>query len=182
MRVGARESGRRRDGLVGGSQAGGLLARGPCRPHVRHDPILDWVGSNRAKCPLRHLVHRWAAEDAFSVHSRLKNGASSVVQSSICDSGPLLMLTRIAGTIGAIRIEFDKVFVNDSDRRSPHIWLKRAHARADDDCSAIDRRRQTPGPHITCNAHLAAVHRGTCSPVAAARGDQLLRELGALAR
>ena len=59
--------------------------------------------------------HGWTAEDSFTVHFRTVSGAAGVIQSSISDAGPPLIVTRIAGSEGALRIENGKVYVVNAD-------------------------------------------------------------------
>ena len=56
--------------------------------------------------------HGWTAEDTFVVHFRLRSGVVGVMQSSAADWGRMLMVTRIAGTIGAVSLDGDKVTVS----------------------------------------------------------------------
>ena len=59
--------------------------------------------------------HGWSAEDSATIHFRAENGASGVIQTSISDMGDPLIVTRIAGTKGAVRIQDGEVYLTDAD-------------------------------------------------------------------
>ena len=56
--------------------------------------------------------HGWTAEDTFVVHFRLRSGVVGTMQSSAADWGRILMVTRIAGTAGAVSLDGDRVTVS----------------------------------------------------------------------
>jgi predicted dehydrogenase len=58
--------------------------------------------------------HGWTAEDTFVVHFRLRSVVVGVMQSSAADWGPILMVTRIAGSAGSASLEGDRVTVSTS--------------------------------------------------------------------
>jgi predicted dehydrogenase len=58
--------------------------------------------------------HGWTAEDTFIVHFRLRSGVVGVMQSSAGDWGRILMVTRVAGTTGAVSLDGDKVTLSTS--------------------------------------------------------------------
>jgi predicted dehydrogenase len=51
----------------------------------------------------------WTAEDSYIVHFRLRSGVDGIMQSSAADWGRILMVTRIAGTDGAVTLDGDMV-------------------------------------------------------------------------
>jgi predicted dehydrogenase len=61
------------------------------------------------------VEHGWTVEDSYSVRFRLHSGVDGVLQASASDRGPMLFLTRIAGTAGTIWAEGDTVQVADAD-------------------------------------------------------------------
>ena len=64
---------------------------------------------------LPRVVDRgWSAEDAFSVQFRSRGGCAGVMQSVASDRGPMLFVTRVAGTEGAVWAEGDRVRVSDA--------------------------------------------------------------------
>jgi predicted dehydrogenase len=54
------------------------------------------------------------AEDSYSAHFRLRNGVEGVMQSTAGAWGPPMFATRIAGSGGTLRVEFDDVWVDDA--------------------------------------------------------------------
>jgi predicted dehydrogenase len=59
--------------------------------------------------------HPWTAEDAYLVHFRLRGGCTGLLQSVAADRGPMLFVTRVAGTRGTAWTEGDRVRVADAD-------------------------------------------------------------------
>jgi predicted dehydrogenase len=53
--------------------------------------------------------HGWTAEDTFVAHFRLRSGLAGVIQSSAADWGRILIVTRIAGSEGAVSLDGDTV-------------------------------------------------------------------------
>jgi predicted dehydrogenase len=93
-------------------QGGGWL--GAHAPHVI-DQIRSTLGEFDAVCAaLPHMVERaWTVEDTYTVHFRLESGVEGVMQSTAADWGPLLIMSRIAGSAGTIWAEGDHVQVAD---------------------------------------------------------------------
>jgi predicted dehydrogenase len=56
----------------------------------------------------------WTAEDTYSVHFRLASGCVGTMQGSAADWGPILMVSRIAGSEATIWTEGDVVRVADA--------------------------------------------------------------------
>jgi predicted dehydrogenase len=56
----------------------------------------------------------WSAEDSYTVHFRLRNGTEGIMQSTASDRGPLVMMTRIVGSLGTVWAEGDTVRVADA--------------------------------------------------------------------
>jgi predicted dehydrogenase len=56
----------------------------------------------------------WDVEDAYTLHFRTRTGVDGVMQSSAASWGPMLIHTRIAGTLGTLAISGDAVRVADS--------------------------------------------------------------------
>ena len=54
------------------------------------------------------------AEDSYSAHFRLRSGVEGVMQSTAGAWGAPMFATRIAGTHGTVRVEFDTVWVDDA--------------------------------------------------------------------
>jgi predicted dehydrogenase len=63
----------------------------------------------------RVAEHSWKVEDAFLVHFRLRTGLVGIMQSVASDRGPMLFVTRIAGTRGTVWAGGDRVRVTDAD-------------------------------------------------------------------
>jgi predicted dehydrogenase len=59
--------------------------------------------------------HAWTAEDAYLVHFRLRDGCVGVLESVASDRGPMLFVTRVAGTLGTAWAEGDRVRIADAD-------------------------------------------------------------------
>jgi predicted dehydrogenase len=59
--------------------------------------------------------HAWTAEDAYLVHFRLRSGCVGVMESVASDRGPMLFVTRVAGTGGTAWAEGDRVRVADAN-------------------------------------------------------------------
>ena len=57
----------------------------------------------------------WTAEDAYLVHFRLRGGCTGLLQGVAADRGPMLFVTRVAGTHGTAWAEGDRVRVADAD-------------------------------------------------------------------
>jgi predicted dehydrogenase len=53
--------------------------------------------------------HDWTAEDSYTVHFRLRSGATGVLQASAGDWGPPVIVVRIAGSEGTVWAEGDTV-------------------------------------------------------------------------
>jgi predicted dehydrogenase len=58
--------------------------------------------------------HAWSAEDAYLVHFRLRGGCVGLMQSVAGDRGPMLFVTRVAGTKGTAWAEGDRVRLADA--------------------------------------------------------------------
>jgi predicted dehydrogenase len=57
---------------------------------------------------------RWTAEDSYLVHFRLTSGVVGMLQSTAADRGPLLMISRIVGSLGTVWAEGDSVGLADA--------------------------------------------------------------------
>jgi predicted dehydrogenase len=80
------------------------------------DMIRSTLGEfTRVSASLPSVVeHGWSAEDAYLVHFELADGTVGVMQSVASDRGPLLFVTRIAGTAGTAWAEGDRVRIADA--------------------------------------------------------------------
>ncbi|MDZ4828501.1 MAG: Gfo/Idh/MocA family oxidoreductase [Actinomycetota bacterium] len=58
--------------------------------------------------------HDWTAEDAYLVQFRMRSGAVGVMQAVASDWGPMLFVTRVAGSKGSAWTDAGKVFVADA--------------------------------------------------------------------
>jgi len=94
-------------------QGGGWL--GAQASHVI-DQIRTTLGEfATVSASLPHVAdHGWTAEDAYVVHFRLRNGVAGSMQSVASDRGPMLFVTRVAGTLGTAWAEGDRVQVTDA--------------------------------------------------------------------
>jgi len=86
--------------------------------HAAHsvDQVRDALGEfEMVSAALPRLVDRpWSVEDTYSVLFRLHNGVEGVLQSSAGDWGPILAVSRVAGTGGTVWTEGDTVRVADA--------------------------------------------------------------------
>ncbi|HEY7946694.1 MAG TPA: Gfo/Idh/MocA family oxidoreductase [Acidimicrobiales bacterium] len=96
-----------------GAQGGGWLGA-----HATHliDQVRSSLGEFEAvSAGLVQVSERgWSAEDAYTLHFRLRTGVDGVLQSSAASWGPMLIHTRIAGTEGTLSIAGDSVRVADA--------------------------------------------------------------------
>jgi predicted dehydrogenase len=92
---------------------GGWL--GAHAPHVI-DQVRTTVGEIVAvSASLPRIVERaWTAEDGYLVHFRTADRAVGVMQSVAADHGPMLVTTRVVGTLGTAWATGDRVKVADS--------------------------------------------------------------------
>ena len=92
------------------SQGGGWL--GAQGSHVI-DQIRTTLGEfARVSASLPQIAHpAWSAEDGYLVHFELADGTAGMMQSVASDRGPMLFVTRIAGTGGTAWAEGDRVQV-----------------------------------------------------------------------
>jgi predicted dehydrogenase len=81
------------------------------------DQMLDLLGPfSGVSADLPRLSPRpWTAEDSYSIQFRTAGGASGVLQGTVAAWGPMVMLTRIAGSKGTLWMEGDEVRVSDGD-------------------------------------------------------------------
>jgi predicted dehydrogenase len=93
-------------------QGGGWL--GAQASHVV-DQVRTTLGEfESVSASLPHVAdHGWTAEDAYLVHFRLNGGAVGTMQSVASDRGPMVFVTRVAGTLGTAWAEGDRVRVTD---------------------------------------------------------------------
>ena len=101
-------------------QGGGWLGA-----HGSHlvDQIRHTLGEfEGVSASLQHISEKeWSAEDTYTVHFRLKSGATGVLQSSASAWGRFFACTQFAGTRGTLWLEGDEVWLADESgaRRLP---------------------------------------------------------------
>jgi predicted dehydrogenase len=95
------------------NQGGGWLGA-----HAAHvvDQVRSTLGEfTRVTASLPHVgEHSWSAEDAYLVHFEVDDGSVGVMEAVASDRGPVLFVTRIAGTAGTAWAEGDRVRVADA--------------------------------------------------------------------
>jgi len=95
------------------AQGGGWLGA-----HAAHvvDQIRSTLGEFEAvSAALPVLSDRdWSAEDTYVVHFRLRSGCVGTMQSTASDWGPILLISRIAGSRATIWAEGDVVRLSDA--------------------------------------------------------------------
>jgi predicted dehydrogenase len=92
-------------------QGGGWLGA-----HASHviDQIRTTLGefeSVSASLPQVSQHDGWSAEDSYLVHFRLQSGCVGTLQASAADRGPIMIVSRIAGSLGTVWDEFGTVRV-----------------------------------------------------------------------
>ncbi|MEY2431564.1 MAG: hypothetical protein QOC92_1289, partial [Acidimicrobiaceae bacterium] len=94
-------------------QGGGWLGA-----HATHviDQIRTTLGefeSVSASLPAVAPRDNWSVEDSYLVHFRLQSGCVGSMQASAADRGPIMIVSRIAGSLGTVWDEFGSVRVAD---------------------------------------------------------------------